>query len=368
MYLRTALVTLLTVALLGWFLHQANLSEVWQHVRSARVDLLVLSFVFVVATYWTRTIRWQYLLAPIGPTTFRNVFRTTVLGFAALALLPARVGDVIRPYLLARQEGLATSATIATVVMERVLDLIAVLALLAIYVWGFSGPGELPASFLRPIEVSAAIAAAIAAGLLVLMWILATHPERIGRLVTVAAGVLPGKISQQLGQMVSVFSGGFAAAREPRAMVMAIVWSFAVWLTIAGEAWAVTVAFGIPMPFEGTFLLQSLLVIGVAVPTPGGVGSYHAAYRWGVTTFFGAQNDQAVAGAIVTHAISFVPVVLFGLVIMAQDGLSVGRLKDIAGAARDTPEPGTSSGAPPESPSHPEGRPREVSVLRSSRR
>src|SRR5262245_59885639 len=99
MHLRTVLVILLIVGLLGWFLHQANLSDVWQHVRSARVDLLVLSFFFVAATYWARTVRWHYLLAPVGPTTFRSVFRTTVLGFAALALLPARVGDVIRPYL-----------------------------------------------------------------------------------------------------------------------------------------------------------------------------------------------------------------------------------------------------------------------------
>ena len=60
-----------------------------------------------------------------------------------------------------------------------------------------------------------------------------------------------------------------------------------------------TRAFGIDMPFAGTFLLQALLVIGVAVPTPGGVGSYHEAYRFGVTTFFGAPNDAAVAAAIV---------------------------------------------------------------------
>jgi uncharacterized protein (TIRG00374 family) len=242
---------------------------------------------------------------------------------------------VLRPYLVARQEGLATSATLATVVMERVLDLIAVLALLAIYVWGFSGTGALPAAFLRPVEVSAVVAAVVAVVLLVLMWVLATHPERIGRMAGLAAGLLPGRLSKRIGEIVSVFSGGFAAAREPRAMVMAIIWSFAVWLAIAGEAWAVTIAFGIAMPFEGTFLLQALLVIGVAVPTPGGVGSYHAAYRWGVTTFFGAQNDQAVAGAIVTHAISFVPVVLLGLLFMAQDGLSVRRLKDIAGTAKD---------------------------------
>jgi glycosyltransferase 2 family protein len=262
------------------------------------------------------------------------------------------VGDVLRPYLLAKQEGLPMSATFATVIMERVLDLSTVLALLALYVWGFSGTGALPAPFLRPVEVSATVAAAVAIVLLVLMWILATHPERIGALAGMAARVLPGRVSHRIEEVVSVFSGGFAAAREPRALVMAIVWSFATWLAIAGEAWAVTIAFGINMPFEGTFLLQGLLVIGVAVPTPGGVGSYHAAYRWGVTNFFGAQNDQAIAGAIVTHAISFVPVVLLGLVFMAQDNLSVGRLKDLAGAAREKERSETD----------------EVSVLRPSRR
>lgn len=352
MRLRTILVTLLTIGLLAWFLKNASLSDIWMHVRSARTDLLVLSFIFVLLTYWARSIRWQYLLAPIGSTHFRTVFRTTVIGFAALSLLPARVGDVLRPYLLARQEGLPVSATFATVIMERVLDLSTVLALLALYVWGFSGTGALPAQFLRPVEVSATVAGAVAIVLLVLMWILATHPERIGALAGMAARVLPGRISHRIEEVVSVFSGGFAAAREPRALVMAIVWSFATWLAIAGEAWAVTVAFGISMPFEGTFLLQGLLVIGVAVPTPGGVGSYHAAYRWGVTNFFGAQNDQAIAGAIVTHAISFVPVVLLGLVFMAQDNLSVGRLKDLAGAAREKERSESD----------------EVSVLRPSRR
>ena len=107
-------------------------------------------------------------------------------------------------------------------------------------------------------------------------------------------------------------------------------WSFPLWLAIAAEAWLVTIAFNILMPFTGTFLLQALLVIGVAVPTPGAVGSYHEAYRIGVTTFFGAAEDAAVAAAIVTHAISYVPVVLTGFIFMAQDGLSVGRLNQLA--------------------------------------
>ncbi len=338
MNLRTAFVSLLALALVAWFLRHANIADVWTQVRHARMDLLILGFIFVMATYWARAIRWQYLLAPVGPTRFRTVLRTTVIGFAALAILPARVGEVLRPYLLARREGLATTATMATVVMERVLDLIAVLALLAIYVWGFTGDSPLPDKLLNPVKVSATLAAAVAGVLMAVMWVLATHPERIGRLAAAAARILPGRLSERVGDLATTFSGGFAATRNPRALLFATIWSFPLWLAIAAEAWAVTVAFGIDMPFAGTFLLQALLVIGVAVPTPGGVGSYHEAYRIGVTTFFGADNDRAVAAAIVTHAISFVPVVLLGVIFMAQDGLSVSGLKDLAGAARQKDE------------------------------
>ena len=329
--MRTVLVSLLAIALFAWFLSHANLAGVWTEVKRARIDLLVAGFFAVVLTYVLRAWRWQYLLHPIGPTRFRTAFRTTVIGFAALGVLPARAGDLLRPYLLARQEGLAVSATLATIVMERVLDLIAVLALLALYVWGLADPGTLPPTLLRGIEVSAALAGAVAIALMGVMWVLATHPERIGALVFTLARVLPHSVADRLADLARTFSGGFAVAREPRALAAAVAWSFPLWVAIAAEAWLVTIAFGIAMPFAGTFLLQALLVIGVAVPTPGAVGSYHEAYRIGVTTFFGAREDTAVAAAIVTHAISYFPVVLAGIVFMAQDGLSFGRIKALAG-------------------------------------
>ena len=330
MRVRTVLVSLLAIALFAWFLSHANLASVWAQVKRARIDLLVAGFFAVILTYVIRAWRWQYLLHPIGPTRFRTAFRTTVIGFAALGVLPARAGDVLRPYLLARQEGLLVSATLATIVMERVLDLIAVLALLALYVWGIADSAALPPALLRGIEVSSALAGAVAIALMGVMWVLATHPERIGGLVFAMARVLPHAVADRLAGLARTFSGGFAAAREPRALAAAVAWSFPLWLAIAAEAWLVTIAFGIAMPFSGTFLLQALLVIGVAVPTPGAVGSYHEAYRIGVTTFFGAPEDTAVAAAIVTHAISYFPVVLAGIVFMAQDGLSFGRIKALA--------------------------------------
>lgn len=342
MRLRSVIISVLAIALFTWFLRDANLPDVWVQVRRARVDLLLAGLVAIFLTYVLRAKRWQYLLDPIGPTRFRTAFRTTVIGFAALGVLPARAGDVLRPYLLARQEGLSTSATFATIVMERVLDLIMVLALLAVFVWGVAPPGTLPPGLLRGIEVSATLAAGVAVALMGLMWVLATHPERVGRLVFRAARVLPRGLADRLSGLALTFSRGFAVAREPHALGMALLWSLPLWLMISAEAWLVTIAFGIDMPFTGTFLLQALLVIGVAVPTPGAVGSYHAAYRVGVTTFFGASNDTAVAAAIVTHAISFIPVVLLGLVFMAQDGMSVGGLKAMAGAAAEKEMPARS--------------------------
>jgi uncharacterized protein (TIRG00374 family) len=330
MRVRTVLVSLLAIALFAWFLSHANLASVWTQVKRARIDLLVAGFFAVILTYVIRAWRWQYLLHPIGPTRFRTAFRTTVIGFAALGVLPARAGDVLRPYLLARQEGLLVSATLATIVMERVLDLIAVLALLALYVWGIADPATLPPALLRGIEASSALAGGVAIALMGVMWVLATHPERIGGLVFAMARVLPHAVADRLAGLARTFSGGFAVAREPRALAAAVAWSFPLWLAIAAEAWLVTIAFDIAMPFTGTFLLQALLVIGVAVPTPGAVGSYHEAYRIGVTTFFGAPEDTAVAAAIVTHAISYFPVVLTGIVFMAQDGLSFGRIKALA--------------------------------------
>jgi uncharacterized membrane protein YbhN (UPF0104 family) len=183
--------------------------------------------------------------------------------------------------------------------------------------------------------------------LLAMMWVLASHPERIGTFVHSAAWLLPRPLARRLGELATTFSAGFAVARSPHGLIMSLAWSFPLWLAIAGETWAVTRAFEIDMPFSGTFLLQAMLVVGVAVPTPGGVGSYHEAYRIGVTSFFGAPNDQAVAAAIVVHFIAFIPILLLGMLFMVQDGLSLGGLQAMAGSARVGEEAQRTEAMPP---------------------
>jgi len=335
MTIRTALVTLLAIALFAWFLSRANLSAVATEIAHANISLIVWSVVIAAVMPVVRAIRWRYLLDPIGTTRFGPVLKATIVGFAALALLPARAGDVIRPYMVARSEGLSGASVFATVVMERALDLIAVVTLMASFVWMFNGRAILPANVLAPIQASAAIAAAAVVVLMASMWTLATHPERIARFVARSDRVLPQRIAQMLSRLARTFSEGFAVAREPRDLTIALVWSFPLWVSIAFQAWLVTRAFGIVIPVTASFLIQAMLVVGVAVPTPGAVGSFHEAYRISVTTFFHAPNSAAVSAALVLHAVSFFTSLVPGVVIMARDGMSVAGLGRLAGVARE---------------------------------
>ena len=82
-----------------------------------------------------RSLRWQYLLEPLGHASFGNAFRATAVGFAASSVLPARAGEVIRPYFLARHENMTATGAFATIILERVLDVLTVLALLASFIF-----------------------------------------------------------------------------------------------------------------------------------------------------------------------------------------------------------------------------------------
>ncbi|MGE0393339.1 MAG: lysylphosphatidylglycerol synthase transmembrane domain-containing protein [Vicinamibacterales bacterium] len=327
--LRTVAVSLLAVALVVWFLRHANLGDVWREMRSADRGLLLAGTTLFVPMMLIRAIRWRYLMRPIGPVRIRNAWRTTMIGFAASNVLPARIGEVLRPYLLARAEGLNATSAFATIVVERLLDGLAVLALLALYLSGVIGPPPRNA-LMATVAASSAITAAAILALLVLMAVLSAHPERVGRLVHSTERVLPVRMAAMLARVAERFSHGLGVARAPRLLVVSTVWTFALWLTIATQTWMVSRAFGINMTAGGTFLQQTLLVIGIAMPTPGGVGGFHEAYRIGATTFFRAPNDAAIGAALALHAISFIPTTLLGGLFMLQDGLNVSRLRRLA--------------------------------------
>lgn len=333
-HLRTLLVVGLAIGLLAWFLRHADLAGVWHAITQGRVDLLALALLATVLNYVVRSLRWQYLLQGLGPTRFSNAFRSTVIGFAASFLLPARAGEFLRPYLLARRENLSATAAFATVILERVLDAVTVLIFFAVFLLT-ADPSLTHAdpTVLRAVKAGGLGVAVAVTGILVVFFFLAGHPERLGRASLRVEKVLPPRLAHAVARLAQTFAEGLAVIRRPQQVLMVLLWSVPLWLSIAAGIYLVTRAFHIDSSFVGSFLTMTILVVGVAVPTPGAVGGFHEAYRIAVTSFFRAPNDTAVAAAIVLHAVSFVPVTIAGIIFMAREGLTLGRMRRMAEGA-----------------------------------
>ena len=330
-HLRTIAVLLVAGALMALFLRNTDLRQVGAEMAGASRGLIALALLLTGGTYVLRALRWQYLLLPIGRVRFSTALKTTLIGFAATALLPARAGEVLRPYMLARKEGLSATATFATVIVERLLDTATVLVLFAAYLLVFDpGMAHADATTFGQIKLGGALAAGVCLAALAVLFVLAGHPALLTRVDAWLARVLPERLAARATRLARTFAGGLGIVRQPGRLGAALVLSVPLWLSIAGGIWCVTRAFHIEMPFAGSFLLLALLVVGVAVPTPGAVGGFHYFYRLGVTGFFAAPGDRAVGAAIVLHAVSFVPVALAGVLLIAHEGMSLTRLGALA--------------------------------------
>jgi len=334
-HLKTLAVAGMTLALLGWFFRNADVAQVWREIRNAEPWALVALLGVTGLTYVLRALRWQFLLRPLGPTRFSQAFRTTVIGFAANTVLPLRAGEMVRPYLLARREGLSVPATFTTIILERLLDLITVLVFLGLFIVFFDpGLDRVNGAVYQSVKFGGLIGALGAGGVLLVLALNAVRPVLTHRLVDFCLGFLPGRFRDKLSGLVYGLLDGLAVTRDLLRLTQAVALSFPLWLSIATGIWLATVAFHMTVPFTGSFLIMALLTVGVAVPTPGAVGGFHEFFRIGTAVFYGVDNDRAVGAALVLHAASFLPVTLLGGLFMMQDGLNLSRVRRLSDEAR----------------------------------
>jgi len=333
-------VLVLAAGLLALFLYNVDLWGVVAAIVHARPGWLALSLATMLANLAIRSFRWQYLLEPLGSATFANAFRATAVGFAANSVLPARAGEVIRPYFLSRHEPMSATGAFATIILERLLDTVTVLAQLAAFVLFFSYKARVsnPLAF-SAVKWAGVSAGAVALVALAVLFVLAGNPARFAATLARVERVLPSTLAGLIARIVEKFARGLAIIRRPGRLLAAFALSVPLWLSIALGIWAVTKAFGFDVPFTGSFLILAFLVIGVSVPTPGAVGGFHEAFRLAVTTFYGVPDDAAVGAAIVLHALSIGPALLLGLFFAADAGLNVARMRHLADAATEQGNP-----------------------------
>lgn len=322
----------LGVALSALFLYLAfqkiDLDRLWLALRGANY-LYLLPVVFLAyLNVVIRSARWLQLLRPLKEVRFYSAFLATALGFMALFLLPARIGEIIRPYFLGSKENLSKSAALGTVVVERLIDVFTILLILAIVLISTDFVPEKEA-YRSKLVAAGYVFLGISFLVFSFLLFLKVQTDLALRWVSFVLSPLPGRISRKIIDLVESFVQGIVMIKGLKNWGLFLLYTALLWLTVVLGIKLLTMAFGMKLPFMASFFVLVIVAFGVSLPAaPGFIGTYHAAALYALL-FYGVNREEALSFAIVMHLSNAIPIILLGLFLLWREGISMKEVKGV---------------------------------------
>ena len=286
-------------------------------IRGADYGWIGLMVLLLILSHCARALRWRFLLDPIKHGIgFRNLFAGVMVGYLFNNLLP-RAGELVRPYVIGKLEGISKSSAFGTIVVERIIDTVSFLCLVALLPFIYSGPLVESFPWLR--EAGIVITAVTAAGLAFLV-LLMMRRDWTDRLLALLARVVPAGIARRMEGFVHSFLDGFLFLTRPANFAVIFFLSASVWGLYVLMVYVAFFAFGIGnIGLSAAVVVQAISSIGVAIPTPGGTGSYHVLTSQSLVKLFGVEPALALSYAAVTHAAGYLSTTVIGLYYLLRD-------------------------------------------------
>jgi len=340
---RKLLVVLIGLLVLGFviyrssgMIHHSDFSgtEMLQAVRSANPYYLILSLVAIYACYALRALRWKVFQENLGPSSFWNIYKMTLAGFSALQLL-GRPGEPVRPFLLARKEKLQVSGMFGVYLLERIFDFASMAVIATVALLGFRTDAQ-SSETARALEKTAKPASLfLVLGILTATALLVYLRFRGTALLE---RQLQGWLQahgwrSKIAGIVLETARGVQTIRSGRDLALALFYSAAHWFLV------LVIYLWVAKSFGGTLgnlsLFDAMLVLAVTLVSsilqlPGVGGGSQAGSFGAYTKIFLIKSEAALAASIVIWLITFAAVSLAGVPLLIHEGLSLGKLKEMA--------------------------------------
>jgi glycosyltransferase 2 family protein len=315
--------------LIGFILYRGvpDWGQAWRVMIQGRPLLLLAGFTFVMLHMLLRAVRWGVLLSPVkAAICLRNLFSLTLVKYVVNAI-PPRAGEVAASVVLAKKERISIASVIAASLLERILDMMTVVVIFGIYLVSFarlyppnSERGREIMLTIQNYSMEGFLAMCVA---LILLVVLVRSPKWMNR--------MPARVQRVL----QPFLEGFRALQQGGVLFQAGLLSAAIWLTITLQLWCLVRAYLGGFPFLGALFLMAITVVGVAIPTPGGVGGFQFFMNLGLVNFFSQYlsvdpHSQAAGISNGCYIVSMVPIMLIGLIFVNREGLSLTRISKMS--------------------------------------
>jgi uncharacterized protein (TIRG00374 family) len=312
------LISLVCLVLVLW---RIDYHEVLEALGQANYAWLVPAAVPFAGTIASKVLRWQ-LLFPGDHSRIRRskLLSALMISYALNTLLPARLGELARAYVIGESENVSKSLAFSTIVVEKVLDVLTLLLFLVLLLPFVALPSWM--------QQSAMLLAPVFLGLWVLILALAYQRRRTLALARSIVVRVPRLSAESLLASLDSALAGFDVLSSVRTNLILWGWSIAVWATSGLFMLLVMFAFHIDAPPAAAFLLLCVTSLGMTVPSsPGYIGVYH----WLVVStlyVFGVDRELALSFAFALHALTFVPLTLIGIYCMMRENYSLQRIEE----------------------------------------
>ncbi len=314
-----------------------EVGKVFETMRSVNYFYLVAAIILQLSTIWLRAERWKYLLAPIKQLTFTHLLPATMIGFMANNVLPARAGEFVRAYVIGKKEHISSTASFATIIIERVCDMITMLAFLFLIIFAVNFPAQTALHTqnslisLQRLQFAGVLSAIFIFCLLVFLILLKEFPAKTTAVITLLLRPFPPKFSHKILEIIASFRMGLQVLQTGTHLFFLIFWSIAVWLTAMLSAWATLQAFDLDLPFIAAIFMTVITAFSAAIPSsPGYVGPFHAAVSASVLFFLPDLGKSHAAGiAIIFHLVCVLPITLFGVYYLWRENMSFSEIQHI---------------------------------------
>ncbi|MEW5975024.1 MAG: lysylphosphatidylglycerol synthase transmembrane domain-containing protein [Acidobacteriota bacterium] len=316
--------------LIGYLIYRGvpDWGQAWDVMLNARARYLILAFAFVMLHMVFRSLRWGVLLSPVKrKISLRNLFSLTLVKYT-INVIPPRAGEVVASVVLAKKEKISSASVIAASLLERILDIMTVMVIFGFYISFLAH--RYPPDSERGKDILLAIQAYSTKGFVVLclgflfLGLVLKNSHWLE--------ILPAK----LRSILLPFLEGFRALQQGGALLWTVAFSLAIWTAITLQLWCLMNAYLQGFPFVGAVFLMAVTVVGVAIPTPGGVGGFQFFMDLTLVNFFSAflssqdPHSQAAGISNGSYLVSMVPVILIGLYFLNREGLSLSRISEFA--------------------------------------
>jgi hypothetical protein len=328
---------LIGIVLVYLSLRGIDFQEVSDGFSQVRLDYVLLSLAVIFCVQFLRSFRWGMMLRPLDRVDQLSLFSVTSVGFLSIMALPARLGELARPYLITKKSRIKMTAALGTILVERVCDSLAVLGIFGVIL------------FFIPFLPAWLVRSALLVSLLTfvfLSFMIAMLMKREAALEVLAPLIrrLPERFAGKIDGLVHQLIDGFKIFSDFKLLLQVMLLSVLIWTINAAAIYSLFHAFAFDLPFIAAAVVMIILLIGIAVPTaPGFIGNWHYACILGLT-LFGIPKAEALTFALIYHFLSLGMVIVLGVIFLPFNKFSIADMKKEAlSTHQESPSPDLAS-------------------------